>query len=560
MQANVFNKNGPPGDLIIHANSQGQDATIINDTLEVRGGGVVSQALLRSNDGLQVRDLSQSNIVNISPNSGNDADIESFGNNFIISNQQQVGLSGDMTLRSVNKDVRLESQTGNVVLEPLISTQITGQIIDANISDAISLQSQNAAELSGVNACAIGSSSGNVLIDAPNGGINMNADFISGIATKGIDLQGDIGASLKSTNGVCFIQSDTSDCNVNADQNVNISSNNSNLNINCPNGNLTSTTGDVVFNTGAFNINTSVISQIVSDFIAFQSNTQTAIISNGISNIQSNGDNTVSSLNGEVKLRSNNSNIDISGQAVNLNNTPIINAQTINGINLFDVVNQVNANTYAISPTIPLYTQESQIEYNSSEVIGIQADAGPPIDGIDSWRYINNGVGGFNKINWYLGLNQEQTDTNNQKTVGTCSYIYFVAEFNVNSSQQSMPFISTYTKLTGSGDASSWYHSRNTYAIQNADRLTVGTGTKALFYINNDPTTVEPGINHYELGFNAGSSVGDTWNADPTQQHLLTALSSDSGAPANQVDFKLYEWGYYIGGQSVKIETNGSVS
>jgi hypothetical protein len=82
--------------------------------------------------------------------------------------------------------------------------------------------------------------------------------------------------------------------------------------------------------------------------------------------------------------------------------------------------------------------------------------------GYQGWYYTNSDwwVNGDptvrNKINWYLGPNVNTT------TVGGLQYIRLsLRVFN----RVSTPFLTVYTKSTGSGDAGGWYKSKRTYVI-----------------------------------------------------------------------------------------------
>ena len=114
--------------------------------------------------------------------------------------------------------------------------------------------------------------------------------------------------------------------------------------------------------------------------------------------------------------------------------------------------------------------------------------------------------------------------------------------------QQSVPWIGIYTKPTGSGDSGSWYKSRRNWVIPSAVTPTISNGDTVLLYMGDDPATVEPSIPHIALEIDSGSSNGDD---APEQELLLVALSTDSSAPVNNVEFTCKNFASNLEGESI---------
>lgn len=212
-----------------------------------------------------------------------------------------------------------------------------------------------------------------------------------------------------------------------------------------------------------------------------------------------------------------------------------------------DQLDAITAQVQTLTGSIP-YVQERKIDASSQEAVAIGADGvlpvANPIDAGLGWYFKNTG-GSPEKANWYF-LGQ---DANQTKTFGDIDTLYAVLKIYVNASQQSLPYLSLYSKPEGVGDAAGWYHSRRTWVISAADAATISNGDTVLIYKGDDPADVEPGIPHLALEIDPISSNGDD---DPAQQILLLALSSDSGAPAAQVEIACPEFGTYVGGDNQK--------
>ena len=125
----------------------------------------------------------------------------------------------------------------------------------------------------------------------------------------------------------------------------------------------------------------------------------------------------------------------------------------------------------------------------------VVADGSPPVPiptlryGYQGWYYTNSDAWVSsaptvrNKINWYLGPNVDTT------TVGALQYVRLCLRvFN----RVSTPFLTVYTKTTGSGDAGGWYKSKRTYVISDSDYDSLTNNTSYCFYVSWNGYSVSP--------------------------------------------------------------------
>eukprot|EP00732_Lithocolla_globosa_P008334 Lithocolla_globosa_v1_NODE_11776_length_483_cov_206.518692.p1 type:complete len:149 gc:universal NODE_11776_length_483_cov_206.518692:481-35(-) len=107
------------------------------------------------------------------------------------------------------------------------------------------------------------------------------------------------------------------------------------------------------------------------------------------------------------------------------------------------------------------------------------------------------------------------------------------------------PYLSVYTKPLGDGsDSGSWYRSRQTWKLAEANRLTlIPPNNKCLMYFGYQDPAVEIGIPHFLLVKDAGTSVGPQL---PNEELLTIALST-----VNSKSFTCNNFGTAIGGESI---------
>ena len=172
----------------------------------------------------------------------------------------------------------------------------------------------------------------------------------------------------------------------------------------------------------------------------------------------------------------------------------------------------------------------------------VYADGSPPQAiptvryGYNGWYYTNTDAWVNvsptvrNKINWYLAPNVATS------TVADIRYIRMnLCVFN----RVSTPFITVYTKATGSGDAGGWYKSKRNYIIGDANSLS--NGGKYCFYVNLNSYTTAPVIIGHTNAVLTLSGVSSSNVGSFASNEVLFAISigSDSGAARGNVEFTL---------------------
>jgi hypothetical protein len=180
------------------------------------------------------------------------------------------------------------------------------------------------------------------------------------------------------------------------------------------------------------------------------------------------------------------------------------------------------------------YQPTSTFLYSSP---AIYADASPPLTQPDTlWEtyayqgfYFKNGSSGL-KVNWYL-------PPATSMTVGDLKAIYFNI-FNASTTDSgSLPFISVYTKPTGSGDYKPWYHSKRTFVFGG---LTPTANTQYTGFLNNGgllnppvyASTVVPLVVATVAPFPTGTYAD-------SEQILFFSFGSNSTSAVNAVEFIL---------------------
>jgi len=180
----------------------------------------------------------------------------------------------------------------------------------------------------------------------------------------------------------------------------------------------------------------------------------------------------------------------------------------------------------------------------------VVADGSPPVPtpvlryGYQGWYYTNSDAWVNpaptvrNKINWYLGPNTATTTaTATATTVAALQYARLCLRvFN----RVSTPFLTVYTKTTGSGDAGGWYKSKRTYVI--ADSIgTLTNNTSYCFYICWNGYSIAPfmvGHTNAVLTLTevAGSAVGGFYAGESV---LAYSIGTNSTAARGNVEFIL---------------------
>jgi len=197
----------------------------------------------------------------------------------------------------------------------------------------------------------------------------------------------------------------------------------------------------------------------------------------------------------------------------------------------------VSGNTYDISVingklpkmVVSNLTFSSPAIYADSSVPPQQNSTFQNTYGYFGWAYKKQSPQATNaKINWYF------LPPINNMTVGDLKGLYYQI-FNNCSTTGSLPFITVYTKPTGSGDYASWYHSSMTY-VPDANS---SPNQSCQMYVNikNEPFTpqsigIQNQINMVQSSVNNPKGV----YADD-QQILSISFQTNSASALNTVDF-----------------------
>jgi hypothetical protein len=168
----------------------------------------------------------------------------------------------------------------------------------------------------------------------------------------------------------------------------------------------------------------------------------------------------------------------------------------------------------AVLPTVTVFADGDQ-----PAKIPDSLKASPSFPGLDGWYYKN--MAANVKINWYL----PKVDFLTGSTLKSIVLNAFVV------STASPIFVTIYTQKTGSGDLSSWYHSRAVYCIQDTSLLTANKLYH--FYTHEAPEVIEPGFTPMQLPFDSFTSRGVIVASDKV---LLISVSSNSAAALGSVE------------------------
>jgi hypothetical protein len=181
---------------------------------------------------------------------------------------------------------------------------------------------------------------------------------------------------------------------------------------------------------------------------------------------------------------------------------------------------------------------------NTSVAQSVYADGSPPVPipllryGYQGWYYTNSDAwvnpapSVRNKINWYMLPNSATT------TVGDLRYV----RMNLHMfSGVSAPFLTVYTKATGSGDAGGWYKSKRVYVVANTAATALTNNTNYCFYINwNEYSVVPFTVAHNNVSLSLTTVSSGAVGVFSNDEVLFAySIGTDSGAARGNVDFIL---------------------
>ena len=145
----------------------------------------------------------------------------------------------------------------------------------------------------------------------------------------------------------------------------------------------------------------------------------------------------------------------------------------------------------------------------------------------DGWYYKKVSSDTVNrKINWYLA-----PDTN--MLVSDLKQMFFEM-YLINN--RSIPFITVYTKPTGTGDAASWFKSSRTFEVRNT---TLVNNTNYCCYYKFDSSVSDPyAYNHINQPLLQTDVVANIRGPFlPTEQVMFFSFGTDSGSAIGNVEF-----------------------
>ena len=162
---------------------------------------------------------------------------------------------------------------------------------------------------------------------------------------------------------------------------------------------------------------------------------------------------------------------------------------------------------------------------SAGALVVIGGEAPPVADTNDrvGWGFKKNAESAANlKINWYYwNGTYEKVSLKHMKSL----YILGSIDTWTATANESF-FINVYTKMTGSGDAGAWYHSKHSYAI-NLNNQTVQAGERCIFHSLEEPNLKFDGARHVYMGIRIDDGL-----FDPESEILVIAAHTDSAAPS----------------------------
>lgn len=168
-------------------------------------------------------------------------------------------------------------------------------------------------------------------------------------------------------------------------------------------------------------------------------------------------------------------------------------------------------------------TPNGQYKIGSASSIVIAGDETQPVadlNGREGWLFIKD-VEGTAKFNYYL-----YSDGTHPITLKEIHHIYANISMDSNVSSISKPWISVYTKPTGSGDASIWYHSKISYHIPQLFNAQLGE----MITIHTHRATTDENYGYRKCWLSDVVTVGD---ALPNEEIFYIVIHSSTDSAVN---------------------------
>ena len=167
-------------------------------------------------------------------------------------------------------------------------------------------------------------------------------------------------------------------------------------------------------------------------------------------------------------------------------------------------------------------TPNGQYKIGSASSIAIAGGETQPIvdlNGREGWLF-NKEVAGTAKFNYFL-----YSDGSIPITLGNLLHTYANISMDSNVSSNSKPFITVYTKPTGSGDAS-WYHSKVSYHIPASFNAQLGE----MITCHTHRATIDENYGYRKCWLSEEIIEGE---ALPTEEIWYIVIQSDSSSAVN---------------------------
>ena len=153
----------------------------------------------------------------------------------------------------------------------------------------------------------------------------------------------------------------------------------------------------------------------------------------------------------------------------------------------------------------------------------VYADSSPSptsdIDDREGWLYTKTSTG-TGKFNYYY-----YSQGNQAMTLGDLTNLKACVSVDDYQNPSSLPHFVVYTKMTGTGDAGSWYKSRIAYSITAGEKIL--PGERIEMWAKNKPHSI---TQERQVEFNYETITG---TASSNEEILTIALSSDSASSMN---------------------------
>ena len=195
-------------------------------------------------------------------------------------------------------------------------------------------------------------------------------------------------------------------------------------------------------------------------------------------------------------------------------------------------------------------SSNAKVQLTSTSGAAVYADSSPApiadLNGRDGWLFKK--TSGAEKFNYYIW-----SQGSHALRLGDLHSVFMVGAVDTYTNVASVPFIVIYTKMTGSGDAGAWYHSRISYSIESSE--VINLGEMVHFYSHHRSTITHNGYRQVPLDVEI-----KTGEALPTEEILYITLHSDSGS-ANDTSILIANCGYvsnHLNPQYLNLELNSN--